>query len=266
MRAKAILAAIAAASGSVLALTHVGANPVAPGADLGVVVTINDATDAIVVRSDAKDLTAFIRLTMSPPTSDTYAAQLENGTNLGATAQPGSRSSVLTIHKAAMGATEKFDWPSGVNVKISRTQPVGSSAKVQIVDWEVFSKDDQSDAKWKAVRRKIWWWTSTILLLLTGAAAVLADGKEGKKKGHAITDLVATVIDEIEGENPEETKHIRTFLRKRVLEGAAHEEALDATGLKPAKARAVSVKARNYFPARLRELILDLQRIADEHG
>jgi hypothetical protein len=48
------------------------------------------------------------------------------------------------------------------------------------------------------------------------------------------------------------------------MEHASYQEALAATGLPPAKARAISIQALAYFSDRLGQLILDLVRIAEE--
>ena len=61
-----------------------------------------------------------------------------------------------------------------------------------------------------------------------------------------------------------QSKGRRAFLRKRYIESASVQESLDATGLSPARARAVGVKARNLLPERVANLIRDLNGIYAE--
>jgi hypothetical protein len=260
-RARTALASVAAVSSVVFTMTHFGANPVAPGADLGITVAVNDTRNSIDVESDVGDISALLRLTVAPPSSDVYTAQLTNGTSLEVTAiaNPGGR--VLTIHKPGGIPTEKFDWPSGVNVRVIRTPTPGVVTSVSVTNWEIFEKAGQSDTKSKAERRSGWYWVTSVLAAIACVAAV-ATPKEGGKGPQGARECVAELIEEIEV--GEDTLHVRTILRKRVIEHASYQEALAATGLPPARARALSIRALSYFSDRLEQLIVDLIRISEE--
>lgn len=260
------LAVVVALSGSVLALTHLGANPVAPGKDLGISVSVMNPPDGLVLRTDSGDLTTFVRLTIRPADDHVFTAALENGTAVGVTSVVNPDGRMLYLHKHNGGSTEKFDWPSGVALRVTRTSAATTATPITVVNWEVFNKDTESDAQGKARRRAIWGWTSTILLLVSAVGAVVATlaSKEDKRRTHDAKACVEDLIEEIQGENPQQTQHIRTYLRKRVLEKASYDEAVRALGLKFARARAVSVKAEMYFSDRLGTLTGDLITIADQ--
>jgi anti-sigma factor ChrR (cupin superfamily) len=101
-------------------------------------------------------------------------------------------------------------------------------------------------------------------MVLSAAGAVLtslAAAKQPEKTAHSARDSIEALIDEITGSDPEETKALRAFLRRRYLQSASLQESLDATGLSPARARLVGVKARNAMPVRVARLIEDLQNI-----
>ena len=264
MKLTRILGAVAAASASVLAMTHLGANPVAPGRDLGVVITTPGAADTIALESDAGDLSALIRLTLDASAGATYVAALENGTALATKLDPAPGGSLLTIHQPGGGPGDKFDWPAGVPVRVRR-EPAGGAA-VRVTDWQVFSRDDESDSRAKARRRRVWWWLSSILLVVSAASAALTASRDtaAKPTPHGARDCVEALIEEIQGDSPEQTTLIRIFLRKRVLERASYEEARDAMGAPAGKALAAIGKALHYFPDRLNQLIDDLLEIAVE--
>jgi len=266
MKTRVIFAAIVAMSGSFLAITHIGNNPVAPGAELGIAVSISPTGDAIVVNHDSADMDAFVELSVAPAGGDRFSAGLDNGTALGVISQPNPRGWFLRVHKAGGATSDKFTWPNGVAISISRQVSVPTPA-VTVLDWQVFSKDDESDAAWKVRRRSTWRWISLVVLLLSAAGAVvttLTGAKEPAKKPHSARDSVEALIEEIAGKDAEETKALRAFLRKRYIESASVQESLDATGLSPARARAVGVKARNLLPERVANLIRDLNGIYAE--
>ena len=157
-----IFAAIAAASASVLAMTHLGANPVAPGRDLGVVISSPSGGGALIVDADAGDLSALVRLTIEAAAGATYSARLENGAVLATRIDPAPSGSLLTVHQPGGNAAGKFAWPSGVAMRITRDPqaagaPVGVPAPIRVIDWQVFSSDSESDSRSKTTRRR-WWW------------------------------------------------------------------------------------------------------------
>ncbi len=268
-----IFAAIAAASASVLAMTHLGANPVAPGRDLGVVVSSPAGGDALILDADAGDLSALVRLTIDAAASATYSARLENGVALATKVDPTPGGSLLTVHQPGGDAAGKFAWPSGVALRITRDPqagggaPVSVAAPIRVIDWQVFSIDSESDSRSKATRRRWWWGISSILLLASGGTAAWAAAKEkdsGRGAPHGARDCVEALIEEIEGDSAEQTRLIRIFLRKRVLEHASYEEARDAMGASSGTALKAIGKALHYFPDRLNQLVDDLLTIAVE--
>ncbi len=268
-----IFAAIAAASASVLAMTHLGANPVAPGRDLGVVIGTPAAGDALILEADAGDLNALVRLTLDAAAGATYSARLDNGAVLATKVDPAPDGSLLTVHQPGGSAGDKFDWPAGVALRITRDPQAGSAparvnAPIRVTDWQVFSKESESDSRSKATRRRWWWWISSILLLVSGGSAAWAAATEKDARvrptPHGARDCVEALIDEIEGESAEQTQLIRIFLRKRVLEHASHEEARDAMKAPSGTALKAIGKALHYFPDRLDQLVDDLLEIVVE--
>jgi hypothetical protein len=263
MKIRIVLLAIAAAAGVLLGTTHLGNNPLLPGAELGIAISVTPAGDTIVITHDSADMDAFVELAVAPAGGDGFSALLDNGTVLGVTVQPRVGGWFLRVHKAGGPSSEKFMWPNGVPIRISR-HVSSPTAAVRAIDWQVFAKDNESDAAWKARRRLTWRWISLVLLLLSAAGAVLTsipDTKEPAKKAHSARDSVEALIDEVTGKDKEETGALRAYLRKRYIQSASLQESLDATGLSPARARAIVVKARNIFPARVLNLIGDLQDV-----
>jgi hypothetical protein len=133
-----------------------------------------------------------------------------------------------------------------------------------VLDWQVFARDNGSDAAWKARRRSVWRWISLVLMVLSAAGAVLtslASAKGPANTAHSARNSIEALIDEITGKDDKETKALRAFLRRRYIQSASLQESLDATGLSPARARLVGVKARNTLPVRVARLIEDLQNI-----
>jgi len=267
MKIRIVLIAVAAASAVLLGTTHLGNNPLLPGAELGVAISIAPAGDVIIINHDSADMEAFVELAVAPPGGDRFSAVLDNGTTLGITAQPNPAGWILRVHKAGgTSSSDKFTWPNGVPIRISR-HVSSPTAAVRVLDWQVFSKDDESDAAWKARRRSIWRWISLVLLLLSAAGAVLTsipETKEPAKKAHSARDSVEALIEEVTGKDAEETTAVRAYLRKRYIQSASLQESLDATGLSPARARAIVVKARRIFPERVANLIDDLNGIHAE--
>ena len=267
MKIRIVLLAIAAAAGVLLGTTHLGNNPLLPGAELGIAVSVTPAGDTIVVNHDSADMDAFVELAVAPAGGDGFSAVLEDGTPLGVTAQPRIGGWFLRVHKAGgVSSSDKFTWPNGVPIRISRhvSSPTPAAA---VIDWQVFSKDNESDAAWKARRRSTWRWISLVLLLLSAAGAVLTsipETKEPAKKAHSARDSVEALIDEVTGKDADETQALRAYLRKRYIQSATLQESLDATGLSPARARAIVIKARKIFPDRVVNLIADLENIYAE--
>ena len=267
MKIRIVLLAIAAAASVLLGTTHLGNNPLLPGAELGIAISVTPAGDTIVVNHDSADMDAFVELAVAPPGGDGFTAALDNGTALGVTAQPGVGGWFLRVHKAGgASSSDKFTWPNGVPIRISRRVSSATDA-VRVIDWQVFSKNNDSDAAWKVRRRSMWRWISLVLLLLSAAGAVLTSIPETKtsaRKAHSARDSIEALIDEVNGKNAAETQALRAYLRKRYIQSASLQESLDATGLSPARARAIVVKARNIFPGRVLNLIEDLQNIYAE--
>ncbi len=253
MKLTPILAAIAAASGSVLALTHLGANPVVPGKDLGVSHSVSSDGATILFESDAGDLDAVVRLNITPPFASSYTAHLTSGPSLGLTVVPSGGTLLVTVHKADGSVTDKFLWPAPAKIRITRAAAAGSPGPLAVQDWQIFPKDSESESQSKATQRKIWWWTSTVLLLLSAAVTAIfvyqERTKAAKPSAHGAKDCVEALIEEIEVENDEElTRHIRTFLRKRIQQQASYAEAKDALGLPPGQSAKVIGKALTVLP------------------
>ena len=269
MKTRAILIATAVASAAFLGLTHVGNSPVAPGAELGIAISVTPGGDGIVIRHDSADMDAFVELAVAPVGGGTFSAALDNGTALGVAQQQNSQGWFLRVHKPGgtpAASYDKFTWPTGVPIRIRRQVSV-ATAPVRVLDWQVFSKDHGSDTTSKARRRSTWRWISLVLVILSVAGVVLTRLSEAKapaKKAHSARDSVEALIDEVTGTSDEETKALRAFLHKRYIQSASVQESLDATGVSPAKARIVAVKARNALPERVANLILDLQQIYAE--
>lgn len=271
-KTRVILAAIAAGAGSLLAVTHLGNNKLAPGAELGIEIAATPDGNGAIISHDSAEMDAFVELRMTPAGGAGFTAALDNGTPLGTSWQPSPDGWFVRIFKAGGASTsDRFTWPNGVRIRLARLVPAAPTAApgaaLVVRDWQVYPKDDESDAAWKARRRSNWRWFALIVAVVSAAAAVLstlAEEKAPAKKAHSARDSVEALIDETAGKDPEETAALRAYLRKRYIESATLQEALDATGLSPAKARLVSVKARNIFPKRVETLIAELQDIYAE--
>lgn len=267
MKIRIVLLAVAAAAGVLLGTTRLGNNPLLPGAELGIAISIPPPGDIIVVNHDSADMDAFVELAVGSSGRGTFSAELDDGTPLGITALRNQDGWFLRVHKTGgSSSSDKFTWPNGVPIRISlHASPPGPALKV--FDWQVFAKDNKSDAAWKARRRSTWQWISLLLLLISAAGAVLTSMPESAQpagRAHSARDSVAALIDEITGQDATETKALRAYLRTRYIQSASLQESLDATGLSPAGARRIVVKARNILPVRVLKLIVDLQTIYAE--
>ena len=68
-------------------MTGGGNNPLLPGAELGIAISITPAGDTIVVNHDSADMEAFVQLAIAPAGGDRFSAALDDGTGLWVTAR-----------------------------------------------------------------------------------------------------------------------------------------------------------------------------------
>jgi hypothetical protein len=120
-----------------------------------------------------------------------------------------------------------FVWGAGLELQIVRTTP----GTMTLDDWAVFPSSQAPDNFRLAARRHRWTAISWVLLVL-GALGTALTALKGKDAGEAVTTrtLASAIVNDIDGENPEDTKRLRVFMRKVVLEEVPVDQALTKAG------------------------------------
>jgi hypothetical protein len=256
----------AAASGSFLAATRFGNNPLTPGAELGIAISVTPAGDAVVISHDSADMTRSWSSPLRPRAATVSRPRWITAQRSESPPQSNTQGWFLRVHKAG-GATaassDKFTWPNGVPIRIRRHVSAATTA-VRVLDWQVFARDNGSDAAWKARRRSIWRWISLVLMVLSAGGAVLtslAAAKEPAKTAHSARNSIEALIDEITGKDDEETKALRAFLRRRYIQSAVTSGVAGCHRTLARPGAPGRREGRNTLPVRVARLIEDLQNI-----
>jgi len=248
---------------ALLTLDSVGVTPIAPGRDLSMEIEGSEAPPVFVLRADDGDFDCLLELTIRAPKSvGPWTAVLTDRSRLAVEAE--WEDGVWSLHVAAPPdeiTRKKFAWRSGNSLTVSAT----GSEPAEVVDWRVYTEDGSYDSLDRSRRRQRWFYGSLVMWAFAVAGAVYG-GLGERKKEEILTarDIVAQMIDAVEGDDKEETKAMRKFLRKVLLDRAPTDEALAAAWpdpRKPSERWGPGFKARKRFQSRytaLRDQLIDL--------
>jgi hypothetical protein len=249
-----ILLGLSAVATVILGLEKVGVYQFVPGADLRFQgQTLSDgARVGLSLRNDAGDLTCWIRVVVRAGGNGQPSFSATNWSGDPLTIVPhalGANLHELTISKqAAPPDGVPFLWRAGLPLEIETSPAV----PLTLEDWVVFPNNQPSDTRAKDNRR--WWWTrlSWGFLALSVLGTLLTALKE-KEERETVTTL--TLVRTIEGRDPQETKRVRAFLTKVLLEDTPVREALTSARL-PAQSTAAKfvflTQATSLFRERIR--------------
>lgn len=266
MSVRRFLLVISAVAAVVLALERVGVYQFVPAGDIRFQSEsfTTPVRSGVTLRNDAGDLTCWIRLivTCEGPGQKNFVVPTWSGDPLAIHSRSIDNDRYkLDISKEPIPpAGTQFLWRAGLPLSLEITGPQPRSITVE--DWAVFPHNQPSDTRAKAERR--WWWTriSWVLLLLSVIGTVLTalKEKEERKVVTALT-LVHTIIIITEGHDQADTKKLRGFLSKVLLEGTPVREALTSIGLPETETRARQVflaRATSSFLERIQVVVQEL--------
>jgi len=264
-----ILLVVSAVATVVLGLEKVGAYQIVPGGDLHLQSQplAGAARPGLSLRNDAGNLTCWIRLVVRADRGQpTFGVPSWSGDPL--TIVP--RALGANLHEVKISKQPNppdgvpFLWRAGLPLDLETLGSPG--VPITLEDWVVFPNNQPSDTRAKAQRR--WWWTriSWGLLVLSLIGTVLTALKEKEERETVTTlTLVRTIIISIEGQSQEETKKVRVFLTKVLLQDTPIAEALTSVGVpendKVTRFRFLA-RATSLFLERIRVVEVELDRYA----
>lgn len=206
----------------------------------------------LTLRGDKGGLECRVQLFFRIPTGRTasFAAAIEGETSL-ATSQTALVPDTVRLEilpSATAPDRHYFQWPSGRGLNVSHEGP-----PLELVTWTVWHKkeDKESDTQGKAATR---FGLNCIVAVLTVFAflhtliAALKDNATSRAVGSPERALAEHLIETIIGDTPEETEHLRGFLRGVLIQKLSPDEALNQLGLL-AFAKRWSIRAK--APARM---------------
>ncbi len=253
-----IILVLSAVAALLLGLEKVGVFQFVPAGDVGFEWTaqrLPDGRATLVLRSDAGDLSCWIRLVIRwvGPDSGEFDVSISSGEPLVVSLENiGAAQREVGISKAPDPQQRTpFVWRAGLPIQLVLNGP--SSGTLMLEDWSVHAVAQPSDSRAKAQWRT--WWTRCSWVLLAfaiiGAAVTAWPRKEEPEVATSLT-LVRTIVSTITGSDPQQTVQLRSFLRKVLLESVPVREALDAL-----KIPSSPYRTRPQFVARARRVFLD---------
>jgi hypothetical protein len=231
MFSKRILLALSAVAAVLLG---VGVLQLLPAGDVGfraVSTRLADGRDALLLYSDAGDLSCWIRLVVrsNANTPGGWEASISSGEALAVFAQgaDATQEEVSIANAPDPQKQEPFIWRAGSPVTLVRTGV--ATGRLALADWAVYPTTQPSDTASKALRRT-WltrgYWIVLVVALIGAATKAWLQKEEPQVVGSLA--LVRSIISTIEGPDPKQTPLLRQFLKKVLLEGVPSREALDA--------------------------------------
>lgn len=123
-----------------------------------------------------------------------------------------------------------FLWGAGLELQLAEITPGDST----LVDWAVYPSNQAPDSLELAHRRREWTYISWVLLGLSLIGAVVTALKE-KDSGESVTTrtLAGAMIGDIVGNDDADTRKLRGFMQKVVLQEVPVEQALTQIGFPP---------------------------------
>ncbi|HEX5226844.1 MAG TPA: hypothetical protein VFW44_04005 [Bryobacteraceae bacterium] len=182
----------------------------------------------------AGNLTSWLRLVVRPQGAPAieFSAMGWSGDPLSIVSRPlPDGSTEVTVSKQPnppQGAP--FVWGAGLELKLVETTPGADST---LEDWAVFPSNQAPDSLELAARRRQWTRISWALLALSAIGAIVTALKEKDTEAVTTRTLAGAMINDIVGDNDAETKKLRGFMKKVVLEEVPVDQALTQVGFPP---------------------------------
>jgi len=161
-----------------------------------------------------------------------------------------------------------FVWGNGLELQIVGIDP---RLPTTVEDWNVFPSAQAHDSLQLARRRHQWTTVSWVLFVLGVIGAVLTALKEKDATEPVTTRMLATaIVYDIVGESDEETKKLRVFMKKVVLEEVPVDQALIHAGFPKSSDFKVNIKrymflarATKIFRARVDNVVTEFIRYSE---
>jgi hypothetical protein len=228
-----------------------GTSPLYVDKGLDVSLQYVHASHALVIRRDGPDLKCWMRVRAHARTP--LAARLSNGLLLDIRADPADSSWLAVSEPLTRGERwpRKMNWPSGLAVVV---QPLEAPPD----GWAIYPETGEGDSDWRTRRRIIFMLIAAITLIagaLTAVSAVLYPTSAATRP--TAVSILDSLTDELEGNDEDETRIMRRFIRDASNVGFKRAyEALD-----PGKARRVALRAHTLLIERLGTVLRDLQAL-----
>jgi len=265
--------AISAVAALLLGLEKVGLYQFVPGGDTGFQFAplVSRAGYSLHHENKAGDLISWVQLTVRTNGSQSPSiATLDwTGAPLDIASHPrgDGRHDISISKKPNPPAGEPFVWRAGVPLQIVE----GQGAAFEIEDWAVFPSNQAADNLRLAARRRNWTMISWALLTLAAIGTVLAALKE-KEQIEPVTAraLISAILNDIDGRDEADTKRLRTFLKKVLIEDVPVGQALTHVGLSEAEGWLAKLarfqfqaRATSLFQARVENVVTELTRYSE---
>lgn len=223
--------------------------PVIPGPDLHVSEQIQHTR--IAIKKDSPDIKSWIRLTLrGDDNAGPIRAALENGEELDTIVERGGGGgfTVRVQKRVDPGRPQvPFDWPAGIDLLVSVSQPV------HVSDWTIYVADQGSDSKKKQQWRTFNKWAVGILGLITILGAAVAAARARSRPEMPLT-AHACIVRMI---NETEDLAARKILTRVLIARLPPE--LPAAGPARVRAQRAVFRSASEFSERLDQLVQSLQ-------
>ena len=227
--------AVSAVATLLLGLEKLGLYQFVPGGDTGFQFALLSGSRGYSLwhANSAGNLSTWVRLIVRHRGSTPVAfAPLEwSGDRLAIRSRPlGDGSTEVTISRdpnPPIGTP--FVWGAGLPLQIVQMTPTDALSSID--DWALFPSSQAPDDLRLATKRRRWTLVSWVLLPLAAIGAILSVLKE-REAHEAVTTrtLARAIIDDIAVKDSKETKKLRLFMRKVVLEEVPVGQALAHVG------------------------------------
>lgn len=274
---KRVVLAISAVAALLLGLEKVGVYRIVPGGETGFECTPLDDRAGYLLRhsNSTGNLTSWVRLTVRGRiASGVKFVPVEwTGDGLVIVSRPlGDGRLEVTISKAPNPPRgTPFVWGAGLDLQIADS---GAVIAPTVENWAVFPSGQAPDSQSLATRRRRWTIVSWILLPLaafgTALTALTALKETGGAERVTTRTFVTAIINDIDGDSPAETKRLRLFIRRVVLDDVPVDQALTKAGFKSAGAWAAKreryafqAKAIHLFRTRADNVVAEFGRYGE---
>jgi len=217
-----------------LGLEHVGVYRFVPEGDVRFEAEVTQNPNRLLLSNDAGALKGWVHLVVDAPNSEPLSLRAMNwpGDAPGISVRRllGDRYEIAISKQPVPPVGVPFDWPSGVPLELGIDSKVGGA--ITVADWAVFNSRQEADTKAKVRQRFLWTRFSWGLLgaALLGAALTALAEKDERQNADPARTLIKTIVVSIEGKSRADTRKIRRFLRKILVDGMPITEAVGSSG------------------------------------